>query len=254
MNDHVLDAKKKPSLLGAPGISFMALLVLWWLLLIVFNAFPGIDLSIAHAFFTSLPCGASEPAARVCGEFAYAKVPFFIGLRTILFYLPYAAVIVLLLIPLMSWRRLGAKWRTPIVDLSMAALVSLAIGCGIIVNLFLKEYSGRPRPRDTDLFGGALDFVQAGSFAGKCVRNCSFISGEASSAGWLFCLALLLPPRLRLPLGIPLAAISILMPISRVITGAHYFSDAVLGWLSSLVVFAGAITLFEVLGSRLLKR
>ncbi|MDE1997008.1 MAG: phosphatase PAP2 family protein, partial [Rhizobiaceae bacterium] len=150
----------------------------------------------------------------------------------------------------LAWRKHRPHWRTPKVDLTISALVSLALGCGLIVNLILKEFSGRPRPRDTDLFGGGLDFVQAGSFAGKCLRNCSFISGESSSAGWLFCLVLLLPPRLRLPLGIPLAAVSIVMPTMRVMTGAHYLSDAVLGWLSSLVIFAGVLAVSEFLAMR----
>ncbi|MGO8426030.1 phosphatase, partial [Rhizobium ruizarguesonis] len=36
----------------------------------------------------------------------------------------------------------------------------------------------------------------------------------------------------------PLAAISILTPAMRLSFCAHYLSDVVLGWLSSLVVFA----------------
>nr|WP_245472168.1 hypothetical protein [Rhizobium jaguaris] len=80
------------------------------------------------------------------------------------------------------------------------------------------------------------------------------MSGEASSAGWLLCLILLLPPRWRLPLGVPLAAVSIMMPTMRVLTGAHYLSDAVLGWLSSLVIFAAVLTAFEVFNSRSLQQ
>jgi membrane-associated phospholipid phosphatase len=33
----------------------------------------------------------------------------------------------------------------------------------------------------------------------------------------------------------------------RVLTGAHYLSDAVLGWLSSLVIFAGVLAITETL-------
>jgi membrane-associated phospholipid phosphatase len=175
------------------------------------------------------------------------KNPFFMAIRTVFLALPYIAIAILLGLMVMSRRRLGKDWKTPEVKMSFAALVSLAIGCGVLVNLILKSFSGRPRPRNTLLFGGNLDFVQAGSFAGKCLKNCSFISGEASSAGWLFCLILLLPARWRLPVGLPLATISILIPTLRVLTGAHYLSDAVLGWLSSLVIFAGVLVIAETL-------
>jgi membrane-associated phospholipid phosphatase len=36
----------------------------------------------------------------------------------------------------------------------------------------------------------------------------------------------------------------------RVLTGAHYLSDAVLGWLSSVVIFAGVLVIFETLQHR----
>jgi membrane-associated phospholipid phosphatase len=228
----------------------LALLFLWIVLLVIFNAFPAIDLAASRWAFTTSACGPSDPMRAVCGEFAYDKLPIFTWFRTFSLYLPYIAVIALLHLLFQAWRRNGARWRGPTVDLSIAALGSLALGCGLLVNLFLKVYSGRPRPRDTDLFGGALDFVQAGSFAGKCLKNCSFISGEASSGGWLLCLVVLLPPRLRIPIGLPLAAVSLLMPTLRVLTGAHYLSDAVLGWLSSLVIFAGLIALLDLLGSK----
>ncbi|WP_246662523.1 phosphatase PAP2 family protein [Rhizobium sp. P44RR-XXIV] len=225
------------------------LFTLWWLLLFVFNRFPGIDLSVAQSVFTAVPCASSTPVGEICGTFALAKNPLLEILREVTLALPYIAIVALLATLVMSWRRYGASWRTVKTDQYIAALLSLAIGCGLIVNTLLKGYSGRPRPRGTDLFGGGLDFAQAGSFAGKCLGNCSFVSGEASSGGWLLCLVLLLPPRLRFPLGIPLAVISIMMPFMRVFTGAHYLSDAILGWLLSLVVFAAAMAVIDFMRS-----
>ncbi|WP_234906233.1 phosphatase PAP2 family protein [Rhizobium rhizogenes] len=230
-------------------IAFLALFTLWWLLLFFFNRFPGIDLSVAQSTFTASPCASSTRVGEICGTFALAKNPILKILRGITLALPYIAIVSLLVTLVMSWRRHGAAWRTLKTDQYIAALLSLAIGCGLIVNTLLKGYSGRPRPRSTDLFGGGLDFVQAGSFAGKCLGNCSFVSGEASSGGWLLCLVLLLPPRLRFPVGIPLAALSIMMPFMRVFTGAHYLSDAVLGWLLSLVVFAAAMAVIDFMRS-----
>lgn len=250
MYDDYVAYSRRATLLSKPLASFMLLFASWWLLLLVFNRFPQIDLSIAHSVFTSAPCPLSDPASKVCGIFAYDRSSLFVFVRAVTLVLPYIAIIILLALPIQSWKQRGPLWRTPKIDRYIAALLSLALGCGLLVNLILKNFSGRPRPRGTDLFGGTLDFVQAGSFAGKCLRNCSFISGEASSAGWLLCLIPLLPPRWRLPLGVPLAVISILMPTMRVLTGAHYLSDVVLGWLSSLVIFAGVLAIIEFLGSR----
>ncbi|MEN9895310.1 MAG: hypothetical protein RIR97_1162, partial [Pseudomonadota bacterium] len=56
-------------------------------------------------------------------------------------------------------------------------LASWVICTGLIVNLLLKAHSGRPRPVNTDLFGGTEMFMAAGSFGGSCQSNCSFISG-----------------------------------------------------------------------------
>lgn len=249
MYDDYVAYPKRAASLSKPLASFLMLFAFWWLLLLVFNRFPQIDLSVAQSVFTNAPCPASDPIGKVCGIFAYDRNALFAFARAVTLVLPYIAIIILLALLTQSWKRLGPLWRTPKIQRYIGALLSLALGCGLLVNLFLKNFSGRPRPRGTDLFGGTLHFVQAGSFAGKCLRNCSFISGEASSAGWLLCLILLLPPRWRIPFGVPLAVISILMPTMRVLTGAHYLSDAVLGWLSSLVIFAGMLAVAEFLGS-----
>ena len=229
---------------------FMITFVVWWSLLAVFNAFPSIDILVARSVFTEMNCSILDGIGKTCGEFAYDKSQFFSAIRRLLFLLPYVAVAVLVVQIVRARLYNGIDWRTPQVDMSVAGLVSLTLGCGLIVNLFLKTFSGRPRPRETSLFGGQLDFVQAGSFAGKCVKNCSFVSGEASSAGWLFCLILLLPPRLRLPIGLPLVIISFFIPVMRVLTGAHYLSDVILGWLSSVVIFAGVLAAAEQMTRR----
>lgn len=249
MYDDYVAYPKRATSLSKPLASFLALFALWWLLLIFFNRFPEIDLSVARSVFTNAPCPSNDPVGKICGMFAYDGNLLFAFARAVTLVLPYIAIIILLALPILSRKRLGPLWRTSKIDQCLAALLSLALGCGLLVNVILKGFSGRPRPRATNLFGGSLDFVQAGSFAGKCLRNCSFISGEASSAGWLLCLIPLLPPRWRLPLGVPLAVISILMPTMRVLTGAHYLSDVVLGWLSSLVIFAGVLAIVEFLGS-----
>ncbi|KAA1182566.1 phosphatase PAP2 family protein [Rhizobium tropici] len=247
MFDNSIAYTKRTTPVSRSFVAFLALFTLWWALLFVFYRFPGIDLLIAKNVFTATPCASATLPGKVCGVFALAKNPLFKTVRAVTLALPYIAGVTLIASLISSWRKHGADWRTPKTDRYVAALISLIIGCGLIVNTLLKSYSGRPRPRSTDLFGGSLDFVQAGSFAGRCLGNCSFVSGEASSGGWLLCLILLLPPQLRLRLGIPLAIVSIVMPVMRVMTGAHYLSDAVLGWLLPLVVFAAAMAVIDFL-------
>lgn len=224
---------------------FIASFSAWWGLLALFNQFPGIDIRVADSFFSEANCTVLTRLEKSCGVFYLDRQPFFSELRRLLYFVPYIAMVFLFATVVFSRWKNGAAWMTLSMEMSLAALISLALGCGVLVNLLLKAFSGRPRPRDTTIFGGDLDFVQAGSFAGKCLKNCSFVSGEASSAGWLFCLILVLPARWRLPVGIPLAIISIVTPVLRVITGAHYLSDAMLGWLSSLVVFAGVLAVLQ---------
>ncbi|MBO9136097.1 phosphatase PAP2 family protein (plasmid) [Rhizobium sp. B230/85] len=231
-------------------VIFMVTFVLWWAILALFNAFPSIDIAVAQRFFTGTNCSIFDAVGRTCGSFAYDASPFFTAARNVLFVLPYIAVAVLIADLIRCKFTGAADWKSPRVMLSLTALMSLALGCGLTVNLFLKTFSGRPRPRETSWFGGQLDFVQAGSFAGKCLKNCSFVSGEASSAGWLFCLILLLPARWRLTLGLPMAFISLIIPVMRVLTGAHYLSDVILGWLSSVVIFAGVLAVAEGMTNR----
>jgi lipid A 4'-phosphatase len=231
-------------------IYFLISFVTWWVLLCIFNRFPVLDIAVARSFFTQGNCSVLDGVSKTCGEFTYDGSLIFSSMRVWLLTLPYIGIVVLISLILISMFRNGELWRTPQVKMSLSALISLGLGCGLLVNLILKEFSGRPRPRETALFGGDLDFVRAGSFAGKCIKNCSFVSGEASSAGWLFCLILLLPERWRLTLGLPLLFVSAVIPALRVITGAHYLSDVILGWLSSIVIFAGVVAVAETMGKR----
>ncbi len=231
-------------------VIFMVTFLLWWALLALFNVFPSLDIAVAQSVFTQTPCSIWDGVGKTCGRFAYDSDSAFNVARSILFATPYLAAIILIGDVVRFRIAKRTAWTNRRMVLDLTALATLALGCGLTVNLFLKAFSGRPRPRETSWFGGSLDFVQAGSFAGKCLKNCSFVSGESSSAGWLFCLILLLPARLRIPIGLPLAVISFAVPAMRVMMGAHYLSDVILGWLSSVVIFAGLLAATEALTNR----
>ncbi|ARM11721.1 MULTISPECIES: phosphatase PAP2 family protein [Rhizobium] len=225
--------------------AFVLLFWAWWGLLIVFRAFPGIDIYFSQLFFVSTRCDATVAAGSICGGFPYRDSGNFDLLRTIFFRLPYVVAIVMAWKLIECYQQHGATFNADRARKLKVALGTLLIGPVLLVNVILKEHWGRPRPVQTDIFGGALHFVEAGSLAGKCVSNCSFVSGEAASAGWLFCLLLFVPKSLRYALAPPVVAISILTPAMRLSFGAHYLSDVTLGWLSSLVVFAALLALTE---------
>ena len=223
--------------------SFVALFYLWWILLAIFYAFPQIDIAVSRHFFLVDTCKSSDVAAKICGHFPYGRTAFLETLRTIFFRLPYFVAVALLFMLIACYRHHGATFNALRARNLKIALLSLLLGPGLIVNGILKEHWGRPRPINTLDFGGTLDFMQAGSFAGKCISNCSFVSGEAASAGWLLCLLVLIPQPARTGLFLPILAISMLTPLMRLAFGAHFLSDVVLGWLLSVVVFAGIYSL-----------
>jgi lipid A 4'-phosphatase len=225
--------------------AFWTLLGLWVALLAVFNIFPQIDPYVSAHFFVHEACSTAPTLGENCGHFPYRQEPYLQLLRTLFLRLPFVVTIVLLWKLMDCCGKHGATFNAERARALKVALASLVIGPIVLVNSILKSYWGRPRPSETLDFGGHFDFVQAGSMAGKCLSNCSFVSGEAAGAGWLFCLVLLVPQPLRSALLPPLAAISLLAPALRVAFGAHYLSDVVLGWLSSLVVLAGMVALAD---------
>ncbi len=219
-----------------PFRSFWILTGCWFAILLFFWLFPSIDIGFSRLFYSTSACAPGATAGQ-CGMFALGEIPFFIFIRTLLYYLPVVAVIALvasLLIPALDrqldWPEISRRNR-------LVALGAWIIDAGLIVNMLLKAYSGRPRPADTSIFSGQLPFVPAGSFSGACTSNCSFISGEAASAGWLFCLLALLPPHVRRYVFWPVLGVSAATALLRVFFGRHFLSDALLAWLSAIIIF-----------------
>lgn len=232
-----------------------ALSALWFALLLVFYTLPEIDLAVAGFFFRATECG-SAVNHLVCGGFPVSHNGLVQMIRKILFYVPHVTgvcVLVALIIAMVEskdkrisefpvLKKQSQEW---IAKLALSLLAAL-IGPFLVVNVILKEWSGRPRPIETDVFGGTLHFMPAGSFAGACDGNCSFISGEAAGAGIIICIVPFIPPSWRSRLGPPLVIASIATALLRVAFGGHYLSDAVLGWLSSPVIFAWVFAIYHL--------
>jgi membrane-associated PAP2 superfamily phosphatase len=146
-------------------------------------------------------------------------------------------VLVLLVAPALIALLLKLLWpRSPVPASGRAALfliATLALAPGLVVNGILKPYWPRPRPVQVMEFGGPQRFVAWWDPRGTCESNCSFVSGEASSAFWSLAPAALAPPPWRaLAYGVAIVY-GATMSTLRIAAGGHFFTD---------VVFAGVLT------------
>jgi lipid A 4'-phosphatase len=115
-------------------------------------------------------------------------------------------------------------------------IVTMIVGPGLVVNLGLKDHAHRPRPTQTQDYGGPYEFRPWYRFDGGCKKNCSFVSGEASEGFWMIAPASLAPPPIR-PLAIAAAIIfGAAASLLRVAAGGHYLSDVILAALITLII------------------
>lgn len=112
-------------------------------------------------------------------------------------------------------------------------LLVAIIGAGLIVNVGLKNQFGRARPRDVVEFGGTKHFSPAFVPSTQCNTNCSFSSGDA--AGGFFFVALALAFRRRRRWVLAALAFGAVVSISRMSSGAHFFSDTVASFFVMLL-------------------
>lgn len=114
--------------------------------------------------------------------------------------------------------------------------VSLLLGPGLLVNVVLKDNWGRPRPGNVVEFGGKQNYVNWWDRGGTCPGNCSFASGEAAAAAWMFGPAMLTPPHWRAAAMAGAAVFTTAMSAGRVAAGGHFLTDVLFGALIALAV------------------
>lgn len=137
-----------------------------------------------------------------------------------------------------SWKKAGLRpWRRVLIFVVLAGVV----GPGIVTNGLLKEYWGRPRPREIVEFGGRSTFEPVLSYDASS-EGLSFPSGHASMAFYFLAGYFLLRrhrPGLAQAVVFGGLALGGLMGIARMVQGAHFFSD---------VVWAAAVCWFVPMG------
>lgn len=191
---------------------------------IVFGVFPELDLKIAALFYD--PASHRFPMqASHLANFARDAAMWI----TWAFALP--ALVSLAVKIVLPRRRMLVSPRV-----TLFLTLSIVLTAGIISNAGFKTYWGRPRPVATAEFGGPWQFKAWWNPTGQCPRNCSFYSGEATTAFWTYAPAALAPPQWR-PLAYVAATVfGLATGLLRMSFGGHYFTDVIFGGVMAFLI------------------
>jgi lipid A 4'-phosphatase len=192
---------------------------------LIFALFPGLDLALTNFFYDSatatFPASMSETA-----EFLRAAAMWIAW--------AFAAPSIIAFVVKAIWpnKPLLVKGRTV-----AFLLITIIMTAGLLSNAAFKSHWGRPRPSDVTEFRGPWQFKNWWDSSGECPKNCSFFSGEATTAFWTYAPAALAPPQWRPAAYAGATAFGLLTGLLRVSFGRHFLSD---------VISAGLVTFFTV--------
>lgn len=193
------------------------------LLTLYFWIIPGADISVSSGFHS---LGAGFPLSELPALRLLRKSSSWVLAAVILTTLG-ALVVAVRRDGLAGLARARRAW---------CVLAALALGPGVLVNLMLKGFWGRPRPIQIELFGGDAPYVAPWRITDWCADNCSFVSGEGASAAWMVAAVALMPEPWRRRLLAPMATYAVALSMNRVAFGAHFLSDILLSWSLVAVV------------------
>lgn len=129
-------------------------------------------------------------------------------------------------------------------------LLTLAVGSGLIIHGILKDHWGRPRPKQVIEFGGHQPFrpYYDNNIGHQPEPSKSFPSGHASMGFYFFTFILLgnfYKSRWLYWTGMILSwGLGILLSLTRIAQGGHFFSDTL---ASALIMWLTAWTFYYIL-------
>lgn len=191
------------------------------LTLAVFAIWPNLDLIVAHFFYDG---------GGFIGQAGLDKFG-----RDFFRVTPFVVLAAYALLWLLKRRGRWAGWA-PSGRAMIFVIATMIIGPGLVVNLGLKDHWHRPRPVQTEQFSGPHEFKPWYEDDGACRKNCSFVSGEASTGFWMVAPAMALPPPAREPAIVAAFAFGFGASLLRLAFGGHYLSDVLLGGLVTLII------------------
>ena len=196
----------------------------------LFVGFPGIDLAVSSWFF--------HPTQGFWLDTEWSLAAY----RRIFNVMSVS----LALASLVFWA--WSFWRRPVFGIGYRvwAFITMlyVLGPVVLVNGVLKSFFGRARPADVQEFGGEATFTPAMMISDQCVGNCSFVSGEGSSAAAFFISILVLSSFVadrtkRIWMVVGAFGIAFVAAFLRIIKGRHFMSDTIFSVL--LVTFVAAL-------------
>lgn len=208
-----------------PRAAEPACLALWATLILstLFLAWPAIDLFVSDAFY------------RAGEGFWLTGNPYLQALRKSSTHVMGVCLLAALALPVVASRREG-HMAAELGRRGWFLVFGFVLGPGLLVNGVLKSLWGRPRPVHIMPFGGDAGYEPVWRISEACVSNCSFVSGESSSAAWTVAVLVLVPRHWRLVIGVPLALYAVLLSLNRIAFGGHFLSDVLLSWSLTAMV------------------
>ncbi|OYW41227.1 MAG: hypothetical protein B7Z42_01505 [Brevundimonas sp. 12-68-7] len=197
-----------------------AALVLALALSAYFALLPGVDLAVSDLFH--------DPALG----FVATTDPALRALRKSSSWVMGLTLLALIVIAVRGW---WTGWREA--RKALFLISGLALASGLVVNGVFKSSWGRARPIQIEAFGGEAEFTRAWAITDQCASNCSFVSGEASSAAWIAAVAVVMTPQPWRAILIPAVfAYAAALSFNRLLFGGHFLSDIVLSWAITALV------------------
>jgi lipid A 4'-phosphatase len=198
-------------LLGLAG----AALIVW----------PAGDLWIAGLFYD--PIEGFHLKQHPVNQFIFDLVPWVS--RAVI-----AGLLVFLLLA-WTWRKTDSFFLAHRKAMLYLLLVAL-IGPLFVVNSVFKDHWGRARPSQIAEFGGSKEFSRAAVPTDQCAKNCSFVSGHASTGFFFLAPAFVFAGRRRTWLAVGTVS-GLGIGLVRMMQGGHFLSDVL---FSGVVVYLTA--------------
>ena len=195
----------------------------------IFYAFPKIDIAASHLFYENGKwlLSADSPvlwwsyrALPIVGKILFGAI--FLGFLLSFF---------------KKFERL-AKRRRYFLFLLIAALLG-----PVTFTESAKYFYGRPRPVNSDAFGGPYLFRPCFELGERISKNStrpknySFVSGHVSAASFIFGFFWFLPPARRRRAFLWASLLPIAVAFTRMIPGGHYLSDCIFGFFVTYFAF-----------------
>lgn len=208
------------------GLLFLAAIVStvpFWL--------TDLDIRVARWFYTPMPAELGREASWPLGQSPLFHTLYVVGS---------ALSWLVLVVTMLAYALPGVRRRPLLRQIALTTLATVALGTGLFVNGLGKDFTGRPRPRTIEAFGGHSEYrapLQLGTpGVGK-----SFPCGHCSAGYAVGAVGIaVLAARPALGVGIIIASIvfGLAMGAARMAAGAHFLSDVlwsgILTWLAAL--------------------